>query len=748
MRRQSFQIAVICPPGHPNLRPYFELAETLVLGFQALGVQASAALNNLNANAANLLLGFGFLNDEQFRTLPPQTILYNLEPIRPQAASLPRLLSLFRGFETWDYSRRNLALLTGLGASGRLRHAPLGYRPEMSRVPTGSAEDIDVLIYGPITDRRRPIYQALEAHGVRVQAVSGVSGAAWDAYVARSRLVLDLRPDDGGFDLVQAAYLLANRKAVVAECPDLADVDPDYRDALRLVAAEQVVPTCLALLADAAGRQALAERGRQIYSRCDERSVLAPLLEAPATSQPLAIRDAPPNRGDQLTAQLQQLVRSGKAEEALVGAARIVMQAFSREDLAGRLVFSAELDGLVRQVGDQLIREHFPDVRLAFQRCSPVQVFLATEVYAWGGHTRVLETILENTAGVRSVLLLTDLFDHYRSSPAFRNEAVELFRRRGVEVYILESSGVLNRIRELVKLLCLLAPVRVFLFAHHQDVIAYAAASPLLDTRFLYIHHADHNLTLGATFTHVAHVDLHAFGYRSCARALGGGNFYLPFTISDRGVRRLVTKPRGTYNTATSGTWNKFNPNYEYAYVRMLPSILSAHAGQHVHIGPVPPSARELIAGRLREHGVDAERFRHVEHVPSLWQAMTDYDVDLYLGSFPVGGGRATIEVMGSGTPVVLHGNQQSGLLRGAGLSYPEAYLWRTPDDLLQILRNLRPEDILAQGALARAWYEKHYSLAHFRDCLTKLLAGDRSIVPQPLTEELPSILSFSSCTI
>ena len=64
----------------------------------------------------------------------------------------------------------------------------------------------------------------------RVRAESGVRGAERDALIARARLVLNLHfYPTAIFELVRVSYLLANGKAVVAECGPETEIDADIR---------------------------------------------------------------------------------------------------------------------------------------------------------------------------------------------------------------------------------------------------------------------------------------------------------------------------------------------------------------------------------------------------------------------------------------------------------------------------------------------------------------------------------------
>jgi hypothetical protein len=65
---------------------------------------------------------------------------------------------------------------------------------------------------------------------------------------------------------------------------------------------------------------------------------------------------------------------------------------------------------------------------------------------------------------------------------------------------------------------------------------------------------------------------------------------------------------------------------------------------------------RAEIYRRLGDAKIPRERFDYRGNVPSFWEASTEHDIDVCIGSFPLGSG-LTVEAMGSGTPYVVHGN-------------------------------------------------------------------------------------------
>ncbi|HEX8955850.1 MAG TPA: hypothetical protein VF798_06230, partial [Burkholderiaceae bacterium] len=219
-RRREVRIAIVAPEGYAHSHAFDEFGETLLHGFRALGYKADLARNAYLRHGFNVVLGANLLTVESAALLPRHTVIYNLEQIYPGSPWLKGpLAELFARFEVWDYSRRNVTAIAALVPQARVRFAPVGHMPQLCRIaPEPQGEDIDVLFYGSLNDRRRRVLDGLRRRGVNVEAVFGVYGAERDALIARAKLVLNLRLYDSDiFEIVRVSYLLGNGKAVVSE---------------------------------------------------------------------------------------------------------------------------------------------------------------------------------------------------------------------------------------------------------------------------------------------------------------------------------------------------------------------------------------------------------------------------------------------------------------------------------------------------------------------------------------------------
>jgi hypothetical protein len=144
---------------------------------------------------------------------PPDAILYNTEQVAVSVVPF-RLISRVDRV-VWDYSMANVQLLRSF--SVRAVHCPVGYVPSMTTIDPKVSE-FDVLFYGWMNNRRKDILDALTRAKLKVVALCGVYGKERDAFIARSKIVLNLHYHERSiFEIFRVSHLLANKKCVVTE---------------------------------------------------------------------------------------------------------------------------------------------------------------------------------------------------------------------------------------------------------------------------------------------------------------------------------------------------------------------------------------------------------------------------------------------------------------------------------------------------------------------------------------------------
>lgn len=398
-------------------------------------------------------------------------------------------------------------------------------------------------------------------------------------------------------------------------------------------------------------------------------------------------------------------VKKGKFTDALESLKQFVVTMMNEESTPGEVVGARKLDELCELVGNTYFNGAFPGRQ--FKADEKRIVIVCTGLYKYGGTTLLISDIAKAHPGYECTVIATNYLDN------MTDEDLHLSRigDSGAEVSICPKGDAKAKMHWLMQQFLELAPSRIFLLNHHQDSPMIAAAAPLVDqTKVLFYHHADYNICLGVHLKGAVHVDPHNVGFYNCrVRESIRDNVYIPMVVEDQQVNRVgeCSIAFDALTTCSSGSFHKFRNFYLYPYVDFVAQRLRARRGQHIHIGGIPDGE---LASILTELGDNASRFVHIPWAASLWETLVEKEVDLFIGSFPIGGARTTIEAMGAGIPLLMPENYLSRFFSSRDIVYAEAFTWKTGMDFWHVLRELTPEKLADHSALSRAHYLAQYS--------------------------------------
>jgi len=410
---------------------------------------------------------------------------------------------------------------------------------------------------------------------------------------------------------------------------------------------------------------------------------------------------------------VSHLIDVGEIDQALRLIHNFVELIFTEPLCTSQVFGSKNLDDLCQRIGKanlEAIKQKNVDVEFS-QHSRPVFAYVVTKLQKSGGHTRVIEDFIKARPEAQHVILSTEL--------AGRSDADYLINGLGKQASIVlelaPKGNYQQRLTWLQKRLLEIQPKKVYLFNHHQDSVAVAALQPEMELDGSFYHHGDHHLCLGVYLSHLKHIDPHPMGYHNCRDALGIENIYVPLTIEDKGEwpANLPFLQSGGLTTCTAARTNKIEIPYFVSYLDFVPKLLKVTGGTHVHIGRLTPWARLRIRRNLKRLGVKSERFVYIPWVSSVWNALHDYRVDLYIASFPYGGGLTLIEAMGAGVPVALHKHIFSRVLSGIDLAYSGAFSWRQPEELLEYCASITSEELVKAGKSGREQFVRFHSVEH-----------------------------------
>lgn len=282
------RIVTVRPPNYAHSAAFDELGVTLHAAFAALGAQVDASVNQTIGNEGiNIVLGAHLVAPKV--ALPSNCVIVNLEQMGTGYFAKEYYVEVLKRHPVLDYSARNVARIRELTGNPYVRQFKIGYAPELTRIASVAKQDVDVLFYGVVNERRKAILDALVAAGLVVHALPGVYGRERDAWIARSKVVLNIHYyEDKIHELVRTSYLLANHKAIVSECDDETEIDEDVRAALVAVPYDKLVETCVALVRDDARRKKVEQAGFERFARRKQAPLLLEALQG--LSQPLPRR--------------------------------------------------------------------------------------------------------------------------------------------------------------------------------------------------------------------------------------------------------------------------------------------------------------------------------------------------------------------------------------------------------------------------------------------------------------------------
>lgn len=421
---------------------------------------------------------------------------------------------------------------------------------------------------------------------------------------------------------------------------------------------------------------------------------------------------------------------NGNENEALILIHDFVARIITNPICVSHVYGSRDLDELCLTIGQQnLSRLDTSPPSSVHEPDRPKVIYIVSRLQRSGGHSRLVLDFIRAQTEKEHIILSTEV-----GGPSDVKYLGQLLENLGNTRLLRAPRGnYLSRLHWVQSQLLALQPEHVHLFNHHQDSVAVAAMAPGLGLHGSFYHHGDHHFCLGVFSDHLKHIDLHPMGYHCCRGELGINNSYLPLTFEDKsgGPSHTLTPSKKHLTTATAARYNKIEHPYYVNYADLVPEILAATKGNHLHIGKLSPWTLRRLRSNLSQKKINTDRFIYLEWTSSVWRTLQENHVDLYLASFPYGAALTLIEAMGAGLPVILHRHLYSRVLSCLELSYPEAFSWAEPEELLNHLATLTPARLNREGLLARQRYERY----HRPEILRSFLADQ-----QQLNLEIPPL--------
>ena len=397
---------------------------------------------------------------------------------------------------------------------------------------------------------------------------------------------------------------------------------------------------------------------------------------------------------------------------------------------------SSVLDRICAEIGGRFRRSLVPTDATAFpaQRSGlPIDIYIASELYPHGGHTPLIGDCIRANPDRQAIVLVTNIANRQDSIKGPISDRLVLDADR---VQVCNKCSLVDKLKWLSSAIDAIDPDRVLLFNHGHDCVAVAAIASENDMQAWFVHHVDRRPCLGAYYHGFVHVDVTPYCFAYCrAKDILTEHRYVPLTAVDHGCRDFANRrSEQKLTTASSGSASKFALDYWPSYVEVVARLLARTGGKHVHIGPLNHKFMQRFHEELEGRQVRKDRLIHVPYVPSVWKAMCEYNVDLFVGSFPVPGAKTSVEVMGSGTPMAWHASSEMTAFQATSMRYPEAVVWRHPTELDELIPQIGADWLKSQSKHAR----RHFEKTHHPDLTRKCLGCNCSaLVPHALPEEI-----------
>ncbi|MEY8098802.1 glycosyltransferase 61 family protein [Falsihalocynthiibacter sp. S25ZX9] len=390
----------------------------------------------------------------------------------------------------------------------------------------------------------------------------------------------------------------------------------------------------------------------------------------------------------------------------LLGAMDAVVDPASRAQ-----VFLSKIDTACGEFAAQLRDEYtVAPKRVSFDK--QTNVYLVTEVYQTGGHRTLLRQLIAARPRERHIVLFTGTFENKRDFGL--QEVVEA---GGFPIYPDKTLGLFDRLLWLRDKLASFTARRLFTLHHPEDVLAAIALCDFDRPNTYVVHHADTTASAGVDLAAAKHLAIRPEQQKRIQEMRPDREVYsFPLAFNPEHIKlrnktaraRLVSKSKGiarvllrrprvfpragAFMTATCGGSHKFNLDGPLGLPETIVRILRATGGQHVHIGPVTDALKTCLKQALLAAQIPPENLSIVGEVPSVAQELIANTVDLFISSFPVGGGLTIVEAAYLGIPVAIYGggsDEVSHYLSGATHAPSDTLDWITAQELEDKLRAL-----------------------------------------------------------
>ncbi|MBS7805562.1 hypothetical protein KIH24_13395 [Rhizobiales bacterium TNE-4] len=275
----KYNICTVQPPGYVHAHAFDEVAILIGAGLEDLGYLATINANKIDHDARNIIIGCHLLDPQSANIIPTNSIVLNTEQLSNEIGSWNQnIMFWLQRYEAWDYSIKNIENIKAVGLT-QPKHLMLGFHEKLLSIPKARHQDIDVLFYGSMNERRRKTLDEISNRGLKVKELFGIYGKERDEWISRSKIVLNLHFFNTKiFEIVRCFYLMINSKAVVAEIDNETSINPLYCDGIYATSYANIADECLRLCSDQHARDEIEFKASKTIKNLPQKKLLQSLL--------------------------------------------------------------------------------------------------------------------------------------------------------------------------------------------------------------------------------------------------------------------------------------------------------------------------------------------------------------------------------------------------------------------------------------------------------------------------------------
>lgn len=298
----------------------------------------------------------------------------------------------------------------------------------------------------------------------------------------------------------------------------------------------------------------------------------------------------------------------------------------------------------------------------------PKILFLATQLYDIGGHTKLLLNMISLFSGDTSTCLICT--NSHGNASDYAPLTIKKIKNTTCNYFEIDKNlDAIGRITAIQNMILRSRPTTIISFLHMDDSYAFIALDSLRRASnfdFIYLNHADHTFALG---TYLADTILtrNKNGRPIAPYLKNRKTIHLPFLLSNDqsqeefsadAKKMLCCKhmlPADSKISLSSGPKHKFTKNYFTFLKKLLRENVELH---HILITNVTENEKESILKEMKEA---AERIRILDFT-------TNFDAyvqisDIFVDSFDQGAALTLVDCMRLQTPIIARKNTKNPVL-------------------------------------------------------------------------------------